>query len=446
MTSTVSNPAPRVLWHVSALLLAVADTLSARFGAVSVCGELSGFTRAASGHCYFTLKDAQGQSATLRCAMFRRAASMLNFSPTDGQRVELRGRLAVYEPRGELQFVVEAMQRAGLGSLYEQFLRLRDQLQAAGLFNSARKRPIAPHPRAVGIVTSLQAAALRDVITAFARRAPHLPLVLYPAPVQGSEAPAALVRALAAAAARQEVDTLLLVRGGGSLEDLWAFNDETLVRAVAASPIPVVCGVGHETDVTLCDLAADLRAPTPTAAAELACTDRVALQAQLQERANAMRRTVARRLQTQGQRLDLSAMRLARPARGLARQRQRLDDLRHALDTALVRRRDQAAMALPIRADRLHRAAHTVLQGAGQQWRALAQRLHALDLQAVLSRGYAWVESLEGRPVTQASQLAAGDGVRGFWADGRAMLRVTDVHAQNPAHGAEPEASLPPRP
>lgn len=445
MTPTASNPAPRVLWEVSALLLAVADALSARFGAVSVRGELSGFTRAASGHCYFTLKDAEGQAATLRCAMFRRSASMLNFLPVDGQRVELRGRLAVYEPRGELQFVVEAMQRAGLGSLYEQFLCLRDQLQAAGLFNAARKRPIAPHPRAVGIVTSLQAAALRDVLTAFARRAPHLPLVLYPAAVQGSEAPAALVRALSAAAARQEVDTLLLVRGGGSLEDLWAFNDETLVRAVAASPMPVICGVGHETDVTLCDLAADLRAPTPTAAAELACTERAVLQAELQEQADAMRRAVARRLQTQSQRLDLSALRLARPARGLARHRLRLDALGHALDAALVRRRDQAAMALPVRADRLHRAAHAALQGAEQHWRALAQRLQALDPQAVLSRGYAWVESLEGRPVTQAGQLLAGDRVQGVWSDGRAGLRVTDVQAAKAVQGDQTDAASPPR-
>ena len=178
MIPTASNPSQRILWDVSALLLAVGDALSARFGAVGVRGELSGFTRAASGHCYFTLKDADGAAATLRCAMFRRAASMLAFAPADGQRVELRGRLALYEPRGELQFVVEAMQRAGVGSLYEQFLRLRDQLQAAGLFDASRKRPITPHPRAVGIVTSLQAAALHDVLTAFARRAPHLPLVM----------------------------------------------------------------------------------------------------------------------------------------------------------------------------------------------------------------------------------------------------------------------------
>ena len=313
-------PLARPAWGVAALLLAAADALTARFGAVVVRGELSGFTRAASGHCYFSLKDADGAAALLRCAMFRRAASLLDFAPTDGQRVELRGRLALYEPRGELQFVAEAMQRVGAGSLYEEFLRLRARLQAEGLFDDARKRTPARLPQRVGIVTSPQAAALRDVLTSFARRAPQLALVLYPAPVQGADAPAALVQALAEAGRRREVDTLLLVRGGGSLEDLWAFNDERVVRAVAASPLPVICGVGHETDITLCDLAADLRAPTPTAAAELATMARDEALGRLQGMADAMQRSAARRLQTQAQRLDLLALRLGRPARALAPQ------------------------------------------------------------------------------------------------------------------------------
>ena len=424
--------AGRLVWDVSALLLAVGDTLSARFGAVAVRGELSGFTRAASGHCYFTLKDAEGQAASLRCAMFRRAASLLVFAPADGQRVELRGRLAVYEPRGELQFVVESMQRAGAGSLYEQFLRLRERLQADGLFDAARKRPIPAHPRRVGIVTSLQAAALRDVLSAFARRAPHVPLVLYPAPVQGADAPAALVRALAAAA-RREVDTLLLVRGGGSLEDLWAFNDEALVRAVAASPIPVICGVGHETDLTLCDLAADLRAPTPTAAAELACTARSELLAALQDRAATMQRGVARRLQTQAQRLDLAALRLARPARGLARQRQHVDALAHALQTAFTRRREIAERALPLRAERLQHALAGVLRLQAERLAGHGHRLQALDPHAVLARGFAWVEAADGRPLTQAAGLQAGDAVQGVWADGRAALQVQSVSLSPPS-------------
>lgn len=214
-------------------------------------GELSGFTRAASGHCYFTLKDAQGAAASLRCAMFRRAAGLLDFSPRDGQQVEMRGRVAVYEPRGELQFVVEAMRTLGAGSLYEQFLRLKAKLEAEGLFAAERKREMPGFAQRIGVVTSLGAAALHDVLSTLARRAPHVGVVIYPSLVQGADAPAALVTALTLAGRRREVDILILARGGGSLEDLWAFNDERVVRAVAASPIPLVCGVGHQTDVKI---------------------------------------------------------------------------------------------------------------------------------------------------------------------------------------------------
>jgi exodeoxyribonuclease VII large subunit len=261
---------PRRVWSVAALVHAVADALAGGFAACTVKGEMSGFSRASSGHCYFNLKDADTGGATLRCAMFRRAASLLDFAPTEGQLVELRGRVSVYEPRGELQFVAEAMQRAGEGALFEKFLRLKAALQAQGLFDAERKRALPPYPQRIGVVTSLAAAALRDVCVTLARRAPHVGVVVYPSPVQGVEAPGALVAAIALAVSRREVDVLLVCRGGGSLEDLWAFNDEGVVRAIAACPIPVVCGVGHETDVTLADFVADHRAATPSAAAELA--------------------------------------------------------------------------------------------------------------------------------------------------------------------------------
>ncbi|MDB5939114.1 MAG: Exodeoxyribonuclease large subunit, partial [Polaromonas sp.] len=257
------------IWPVGSLLRAIAESLEARFNPVAVQGEISGFSRASSGHCYFSLKDEQGQ---VRCAMFRRAAGLLDFSPRDGQLVELRGRLGVYEPRGELQLVVESMQQAGQGSLFEQFLLLKARLEAEGLFAAARKRPLPVMPRAIGVVTSLGAAALHDVVTALQRRAPHIPVVLYPASVQGAQAAGELRGALLKAAERQaadRVEVLLLVRGGGAMEDLWAFNDELLARAIIASPMPVVCGVGHETDFTIADFCADVRAPTPTAAAEL---------------------------------------------------------------------------------------------------------------------------------------------------------------------------------
>ncbi|MDE2455419.1 MAG: exodeoxyribonuclease VII large subunit, partial [Burkholderiales bacterium] len=306
----VEGAGARAPWTVAALLLATADAIAARFGAVAVRGELSGFTRAASGHCYFSLKDAQGAPALLRCAMFRRAAVLVDFAPADGQQVELRGRLGVYEPRGELQMVVESLQRVGAGTLYEEFLRLKAKLQAQGLFEASRKRPLARWPLALGVVTSPAAAALHDVLAALARRAPQLRVVVYPSPVQGADAPGALAAAIASANLRAEVDTLLLVRGGGSLEDLWAFNDERVVRAVAQSRIPVVCGVGHETDVTLADLAADLRAPTPTAAAELAAPARDEWIAALDARAAALQALLARTLERQAQRLDRLGLRL----------------------------------------------------------------------------------------------------------------------------------------
>ena len=229
------------IWPVGSLLRAIADSLEARFNPVAVQGEISGFSRAASGHCYFSLKDDQGQ---IRCAMFRRTASLLDFSPRDGQLVELRGRLGVYEARGELQLVVESMQQAGQGSLFEQFLKLKAKLEAEGLFDPSRKRPLPLMPKAIGVVTSLGAAALHDVVTALQRRAPHIPVLIYPASVQGSQAAGELREALLKAYQRDEVDVLLLVRGGGAMEDLWAFNDEQLARTIVASPMPVISGWG----------------------------------------------------------------------------------------------------------------------------------------------------------------------------------------------------------
>ena len=432
MPESMALTPPRTVWGVSALLVATADALAARFGAVTVRGEISAFTRAGSGHCYFTLKDADGAPALLRCAMFRRAAALLDFAPAEGQKVELRGRLAVYEARGELQMVVESLQRVGAGTLYEEFLRLRARLEALGLFDPARKRTVSRFPACVGIVTSPGAAALHDVLTALARRAPHVRVVLYPSLVQGVDAPASLVAALRAAGERREVDTLLLVRGGGSLEDLWAFNDERVVRAVAASPIPVVCGVGHETDVTLSDLAADLRAPTPTAAAELAAPARADAMEALAQQAATLRRVVDRALDNQAQRLDRAALRLQRPASALAAQSQRIDALERRLGQALrtqVARQGQAPLVL---AQRLERAAKVRLQSAAQRLEAAGQRLAALDPARVLRRGYAWVEDAEGRPVVSAAALAKGQRVQAVWSDGRAEAEVLQVMPATP--------------
>ena len=433
MLEPVGAQPARLSWGVAALLQATSDALAARFGAVSVRGELSGFSRAASGHCYFTLKDADGAPALLRCAMFRRAAALVDFAPADGQQVELRGRLGIYESRGELQMVVESLQRLGAGTLYEEFLRRRARLEAQGLFDAARKRPLPAFPAALGVVTSLAAAALRDVLTTLKRRAPHIRVVVYPAVVQGADAPAALVEALRLAGERREVETLLLVRGGGSLEDLWAFNDERLVRAVAASPIPLICGVGHETDVTLCDLAADLRAPTPTAAAELAAPAREELADALATRQAALQRRLERALQNQAQRLDTLALRLGQPARALLGQADRLRDLSRRLQRAVQTRSARAGDDLPRLAARWQRAAGVHLRVLQQRLDAAAGRLQAHDPHRVLQRGYAWVESTEGRPVISALALRPGQAVRAVWADGRAEAVIDHVEALPPA-------------
>ena len=323
--ASLNGPGAAPVWAVGALCQAIADSLQARFNPVQVRGEIAGFSRAPSGHCYFSIKDATGQ---LRCAMFRRAAQNLDFSPRDGDLVELQGQLGVYEQRGDLQLIVEKLQRAGQGSWMEQFLRLKERLQAQGLFAAERKRPLPAMPRGIGLVTSLGAAALHDVVTALQRRAPYLPVVLVPALVQGEQAPASLVAALhqVYALAQQPgphppVDAILLVRGGGSMEDLWAFNDPQLAHTIVQSPVPVVVGVGHETDFTIADFAADRRAATPTAAAELVAPEREVLRTGLAVIHNTLRRQLRRNLEQRAQQLDLLANRLQHPAQRLARQR-----------------------------------------------------------------------------------------------------------------------------
>ena len=411
-------------WSVAALLVAVSDALAARFSACTVQGELSGFTRATSGHCYFTLKDAEGAAASVRCAMFRRAASLLDFTPRDGQQVELRGRIAVYEPRGEMQFVAESMRALGAGSLYEQFLRLKAKLEGEGLFDASRKRALPAFPRCIGLVTSLAGAALHDMLTTLARRAPQVRVIVYPSLVQGSEAPAALLSALNALAQRNEVDVLIVARGGGSIEDLWAFNDERVVRAVAAMSMPVVSGVGHETDVTLCDFAADLRAATPTAAAELVAPQREALLEALAHTAQRMQRSVVRRMETQSQRLDRLALQLARPGQAASRARQHLQALAYQRDRALRRALEAHAAKPPLLRERLQRALTARLHTEQSRLAALGGRLGSLDPTRVLARGYAFVLDEQQRAVTSAHAVSAGQPLALQWSDGSAKVRV----------------------
>jgi exodeoxyribonuclease VII large subunit len=395
--------------------------------------------------------------------MFRRAAGLLDFSPREGDQVELRGRLTVYEPRGDLQLVVESMARAGQGALFEQFLRLKARLQAEGLFEPDRKRALPPRPRRIGLVTSLGAAALHDVLTALARRVPHIPVLLAPAAVQGAGAPAELCGALqklyllAPSGQAPEadlmpensappIDVILLVRGGGSIEDLWAFNDEALARTIAASPVPVVVGVGHESDFSIADFVADLRAPTPTAAAELASAPRDQWLAALDAQATQLARALRRRLDAEAQRLDWLSGRLGRPSTAVAAERARLasaaERLRHALALRLQRERTTLARAgerlpraatplLAAEAARLHRLAERLpaalarqQHGAHERLRRAELRLAALDPQRVLARGYAWLQDEGGQPITSAAQAAPGQAVAATLADGQIDMTV----------------------
>lgn len=412
---------PRI-WAVGALCRAIADALEARFNPVAVRGEISGFTRASSGHCYFSLKDAQGQ---LRCAMFKRAAQLLDFSPTDGELVELRGRLGVYEPRGELQLIVENMRRAGQGAWFEQFLRLKAKLEAEGLFSANRKRAIVSQPRCIGVVTSLGAAALYDVATALQRRVPHIPVLLAPSPVQGLEAAPALVRAIQALIAQPQMDVILLVRGGGSMEDLWAFNDEALARTIAQSPVPVIAGLGHETDFTIADFCADLRAPTPTAAAELCATSRQELLDNLQAWANVTQTLVGRQLDTQTQRLDRAQARLGRPSQGVTQEKMHLQGIQQRLQIGLQSHLQSQQHALTNLANSFNRGLEQVPHQARERLQRAALRLELLDPKLVLQRGFAWLSDTGGGAITSVKQTQTGQPLQATLADGVVELQVT---------------------
>jgi exodeoxyribonuclease VII large subunit len=426
-------PMPRV-WQVGALCRAIADALDARFNPVAVAGEISGFTRAASGHCYFSLKDESGQ---VRCAMFRRAAGLLDFSPRDGERVEVRGRVGVYEPRGELQLVVESMRRAGQGTLFELFLQLKAKLESEGLFASVRKKSVPLMPRGIGVVTSLGAAALHDVVSALQRRVPHVPVVLAPAAVQGENAARDLAKALSSlyalaapdnALGLAVVDVILLVRGGGAMEDLWAFNDEQLARTMARSPVPIISGVGHETDFTIADFVADLRAPTPTAAAEMASQT---AQISIDEIDRLQGRNLAamqRYLDRQSQKVDLIANRIGRPSALSARQRMRIASaqqrLQHAVQVGIQSRRAEFAR---LQAD-FPRAAEHSLQRRHELLVRAQLRLRLLDPALVLQRGYAWLTQADGTSLASVAQAHSGQSLRATLADGMVDLTVVDTH------------------
>ena len=441
---TMLTPPPETVLRVADLNRLARRTLEG-LPMLWVAGEISNFTRAPSGHWYFSLKD---DAAQVRCAMFRGRNQFVETAPTNGQQVEVRAQATLYEPRGEFQLQVELLRPAGLGVLYEAYEKLRAKLQAEGLFDAARKRPLPTHPRTVGVITSPAAAALRDVLSALKRRMPSTQVILYPAPVQGPSAAAALTAAVREAGRRGECDVLLLVRGGGSLEDLWAFNDEALVRAIAASPLPVVSGVGHETDFPLADFAADLRAPTPTAAAELASPDRAQLAHRLTLLARRLARNMSHAQALCGQRFDQLAHRLLLPSVRLRLRRQELRALARRLlragDAALahearrlaelrgrLRRRAPDAAAsrqrLVLLAQLLTLAWRKQNTFQNQHLAALERSLRQLHPHQVLARGYAIVRDANGQVVRAAERLALGAEVSLTLARGQAQARITRV-------------------
>ncbi|MCP5266037.1 MAG: exodeoxyribonuclease VII large subunit [Burkholderiaceae bacterium] len=449
---------PEVL-SVSQLNRSVANLLERSFPMVRVSGEISNFVRAASGHCYFTLKDA---SAQVRAVMFRSRAAAIGFRPREGDRVEALALVTLYQARGDFQLNVETLRQAGAGDLYQEFLRLKAKLQAEGLLDDDRKQALPRLPWRIGVVSSTRAAALRDVLSTLARRSPQVDVIVYPTPVQGVEAPAAIVAALEAANRRAEVDLVLLVRGGGSIEDLWAFNDERVARAIASSVLPVVSGVGHESDVTIADFVADLRASTPTAAATLAAPARSDLVDALRLRTQRLVRAHSRYLRETEQGLDTAARLLRPPSVELAIRASALREsagaLRSALWRAIESRRVRLeSMRRALRVPELSRSAER-LDGLSRRLRlAAAKHVSARQAQVesnaaklelvspvgVLDRGYALVRGEDGHLLRDVRATTPGKRISVRLARGELSARVESTDDPNDGPAQEKPARQP---
>lgn len=388
---------------VSELNRMVRDLLERNFPLFWISGEISNLTRAASGHWYFSLKDSKSQ---IRCVMFRGKNSYLNWTPMEGDKVEARANVTLYEARGDFQLTIEFLQRAGLGALFEAFEKLKLKLQAEGLFDEARKREIPAFPRQIGIVTSADAAALHDVLTTLRRRMPSIPVIIYSTPVQGKGAAELIASAIDKASRRAECDVLIVCRGGGSIEDLWQFNEEIVARAIVKSSIPVISGVGHETDFTIADFAADRRAPTPTAAAELASPSREALLTTLIQRRRSMERSMRYRLQHYMQQLDFLGRRLLSPSQQLAHKQENLMQISMRLQNSMKQQ--------------LSKQQEKILR--------LSLNLKHLNPDAVLSRGYALIQSPDGTIVRSSEQVMPGDEIHIRFAEGSANAKI---HSKN---------------
>ncbi|MGB3461499.1 MAG: exodeoxyribonuclease VII large subunit [Rhodanobacter lindaniclasticus] len=452
--SVPDNHAPRHVLTPSSLNRLVRDLLGDALPQVWIEGELSNVAKPASGHLYFTLKDSGAQ---VRCAMFKMKASMLRFRPVDGMQVLLRAKVGLYEPRGEFQLVAEYMEPAGEGALQREFEQLKARLDAEGLFDPARKRALPVYARRIGVITSATGAAVRDVLSVLARRWPLADVEVLPVPVQGREAPPAIVAMLRKASASARHDVLLLTRGGGSLEDLWAFNDETVARAIHASAIPVVSAVGHEIDFSIADFVADLRAPTPSAAAELLVPDAVAVGRHLQQLQQRLTTLQQRQLQARAQRLDHALVRLQaqRPQARLQRDGERLQHLRLRLANVLREYQQQRQSRL----DRLHtrllaqhprahlsqltrrledhhlrlqRAIAQILERRRTTLRHVGHALHAISPLATLERGYAILFDADGQVLRSVQGVTPDSTLRARLVDGELGLLVKECQPTKP--------------
>jgi len=446
LTDSPSSPqfAPQVI-TVAELNQTVARLLERSIPLCWISGEVSNFTRASSGHWYFTLKDAQAQ---VRAVMFKSRAMATDFIPREGEKIEVRATVTLYAPRGDYQINVEGIRRAGLGNLYEAFLQLKQKLSNAGLFDAQRKKTLPQSPKCIGIVTSPQAAALRDILITLKRRAPQVSIIIYPTPVQGAGSAQKIAQAIQLAVFRNECDVLIVARGGGSIEDLWAFNDEQLAYTIADCPIPVIAGVGHETDFTIADFVADIRAPTPTAAAEIAVPARVDLMLQLEKHTTHLRRALRRHLDVENQTLDNFSRRLISPLAYVRSERARLSSLHMQLRHIVTNSRKQAYFQFEQLKQKLLTRSPDIAQQKNQlqqfsrqiqnkthqflhlrqmDLHSLQSQLELLNPQRTLERGYAIIMDQRGNIIQQPKQFTAPSSIIVKLAEGQVDLDIAGV-------------------
>lgn len=449
MQTPAENPATRHVYSVSTLNREARAILEGSFPSIWVEGEISNLARPASGHLYFSLKDANAQ---VRCALFKNRALHLKTAPENGMQVLVRAGVSLYEGRGEFQLIIEYLEPAGAGALQRAFEELKRKLDAEGLFDPAHKKPIPAMPRRIGVVTSPSGAAIRDVLNVLGRRYPAVRIIIYPVPVQGTDASARIIRMLQIAEQRNEVDVLLLTRGGGSLEDLWAFNDEQLARTIYKLQLPIVCGVGHEIDFTIADFVADQRAPTPSAAAELLSPDQELLLRQIERQRTQLVRLMQQRISAQANQLQYFKCRLPHPLRLLEQSAQRLDDLslrgQRALRSALQTKNARLARLIALLAGQnprrllrqkiercmlidssLRRAVKSRIRYFDDRLEQLAHNLNTVSPLSTLSRGYAIVQQNDGTVVRDTKQLSIGKRLEARFGKGTATLITESIHS-----------------